>query len=102
MTESLINWVRFYVKKRGVAVLVAWLLYVGLNFFIQALNEVLSSVVAASLNAVLLLFFGTEPVTRVSGVWRFVASTVPWGAITMGLGIVLGLTVVRREPNGTQ
>ena len=102
MTKSLIHWVRFYVKKSGAAVLVAWLLFIGVHFFLQALNQLISSVLATSLNTVLFFFFGAEPVTRVSGVWRFVTSTGPWGAVVMCLGVILGLTIVRRAPKETQ
>ena len=88
--------VGFYLRTRGPAVLVAWLLYSGIALLLTALEFPIASLVTRTVNSVLQFIPGasvTEFYSDTSGLAWFASL----GAIVLTFGLVLGLMLMGRK-----
>lgn len=98
MTQpSLFESIRFYLKKRGEAVFVAWLLYLGITLLLWALTSPIEFCLARTVNAILDFFPESHSIAEPAAIWPFVASSAAWGTIALSIGIGLGLWRLHRE-----
>ena len=98
MTEvGLFQGIRFYLKKRGEAVFVVWLLYLGIDLLLWALTSPIEFCLARTINAVLDFIPGSHLIAEPAAIWPFVASSAAWGTIALSIGIGLGLWRIHRE-----
>ncbi len=98
MTEvGLFEGIRFYLKKRGEAVFVAWLLYLGIDLLLWALEWPIEFCLARTINDALDFLPGSHLIAEPAGIWRFVATSAAWGTIALSIGAGLGLWRLHRE-----
>jgi hypothetical protein len=98
MTEAgLFQGIRFYLKKRGEAVFVACLLYLGIDLLLWALTWPIEFCLARTNNVALDFIPGSHLIAEPGTIWPFVASSAAWGTIALSIGTGLGLWRLHRE-----
>jgi hypothetical protein len=98
MTEvGLFQGIRFYLKKRGEAVFVAWLLYLGIDLLLWALTWPIEFCLARTINAALDFIPGSHLIAEPGTIWPFIATSAAWGTIALSIGTGLGLWRLHRE-----
>jgi hypothetical protein len=94
---GLFHGIRFYLKKHGEAVIVAWLLYSGITLVLWALAWPIEYCLTRTVNAVLDFVPESHSIAEPAAIWPFVASSAAWGTIALSIGIGLGLWRLHRE-----
>ena len=97
ISSGLCQGIRFYLRKRGEAVFVAWLLYLGIIQLLWAMTLPIELGLTRAINAILQLFPDSRSIAEPSSVWILLESYAAWGTIALSIGIALGLWRLHRE-----